>query len=239
LIRELTVCPATMRACQPARSCSSTIMKAQPWSSPTPIRPARPNICWTVPTSRVSRPTWVSWTTTARAGRFTPAATVEVATRTSAPRLAAITRVVRRTLRLLPQKTRTLPPSWVTRAVMADASRVRAASVTVKSGLAGMAGSCQLRRPGRQVMGRSVARSHPATCSALAMVADSPTILAGVPPSRTRASSASRTGPRAASPSMWISSTTSDPTSASASRKAEARQMASNFSVVATHRSAR
>ncbi len=55
---------------------------------------------------------------------------------------------------------------------------------------------------------------------------------------RIRASSASSTGPRVWSPSRWISSTMTQPTSSSASRSDEVRQMASNFSVVATHRSA-
>ncbi len=82
-ICELTACPATSLACQAARSVSSTMRNAQPSASPVPTRPARPNICCTVATSMEFNPTWVSRTTTARAGRFTPAARVEVATSTS------------------------------------------------------------------------------------------------------------------------------------------------------------
>ncbi len=82
------------------------------------------------------------------------------------------------------------------------------------------------------------ARSQSAICSALDTVADSPTMRVPVSLSRIRDSSASRTGPRAGSPSMWTSSTTSAPAPASVSRSEAIRQMASNFSVVDTHRSA-
>ncbi len=54
---------------------------------------------------------------------------------------------------------------------MAAASRVRAASVTAKSELAGITGSCQVRLPGRQSTESSRARSHSAICPAFAIVA--------------------------------------------------------------------
>ncbi|CAM5410594.1 hypothetical protein SCALM49S_07608 [Streptomyces californicus] len=84
--RDRTVYPAASRACQWARSAGSHSRNAQPSRSPAPMRPARPNICWTIDTSTRSSPRVVSRTITARAGRLTPAATVEVATRISASR---------------------------------------------------------------------------------------------------------------------------------------------------------
>jgi hypothetical protein len=122
--------------------------------------------------------------------------------------------------------------------VIAVATWVRAACATCRSAVAGTSGSCQVNRLGRHVACTTCAPSHSPTWSALAAVADNPTMRTGESAPRTRASSASSNGPRAGSPRRWISSTTMQLTSASAARSDEARQTASNFSVVATHRSA-
>ena len=122
--------------------------------------------------------------------------------------------------------------------VIALASRIRAVSTRLQSRCAAMTGNCQVSLLGRQATRSRRAPSQSAICSALETVADRPTIRGPESPPRMRASSASRTGPRAVSPSRWISSTIKHPTSANASRSEDARHMASNFSVVATHRSA-
>ncbi|MFD9633020.1 hypothetical protein [Streptomyces violascens] len=118
---------------------------------------------------------------------------------------------------MLLQKTSTLPSSSLNVRASRTAASVRATTACVERapslGAASM-GICQVSRVGRHEVRISRALSHAATWSALATIAESPTMRVWELASRTRVRTASSTAPRPGSPSRWNSSTTRQPTSA-------------------------